>query len=62
MIPTDILNRAIRYAQRTRQWVFVLPDPEEPENHGIADEWTARTHYAGREKLATISPDGEVVA
>ena len=62
MIPPTILNHAIRYAKHTHQWVFVLPDPEEPERHGIADEWTAATHYAGREKLATISPDGEVVA
>lgn len=62
MIPTDIINRAVRWAKKRNAEVFVFTDDEEPGGYGLALGFDVDTYYAGQTAVCVVQPDGEVIA
>lgn len=60
MIPTDILNRALRWAKKRNAEVFIFTDDEEPTGYGLATVFDADTYYAGQTAVCVVQPDGRV--
>ena len=60
MIPTDILNRAVRWAKKRNAEIFIFADDEEPTGYGLATGFDADTYYAGQTAVCVVQPDGEV--
>jgi len=60
MIPTDILNRAVRWAKKRNAEIFIFTDDEEPTGYGLATGFDADTYYAGQTAVCVVQPDGEV--
>ncbi len=62
MIPTFVLNDALRKAKKRNVEVFIFADDEEPTGYGLATGFDADTYYAGQTAVCVVQPDGEVVA
>jgi hypothetical protein len=60
MIPTFVLNDALRKAKKRNAEIFVFADDEEPTGYGLATGFDADTYYAGQTAVCVVQPDGEV--
>jgi len=60
MIPTFVLNDALRKAKKRNAEIFVFADDGEPTGYGLATEFDADTYYLGQTAVCVVQPDGEV--